>query len=290
MGQLHLTIKSLSARNILFQFQSLLLNISYIFHHYKMGRKSEKTLKKKAEKKQENNRVLAARAAVAAANKLDDPMKELIVFKKFDRNGLKLSISCCKADDLDPETKNFVFDITKANMKDMWDAKAAKDKENGYEKSDWGWDDKAKKDEMYDGMARYLIARTEDGTPVAMTHFRFDMECDDEVLYCYEIQMAEEFRRKGLGKFLMQVLELMAFKTSMMKVMLTCFKDNKPAQDFFRGLKYTVDETSPQESLAETIYDDYHYQILSKMIKRKTSQPSAASSGGGDAHCNGHCC
>ena len=28
----------------------------------------------------------------------------------------------------------------------------------------------------------------------------------------YEIQLSEEVRRKGLGKFLMQILELMAFK------------------------------------------------------------------------------
>ena len=28
----------------------------------------------------------------------------------------------------------------------------------------------------------------------------------------YEIQLCEEVRRKGLGKFLMQILELMAFK------------------------------------------------------------------------------
>jgi len=256
-----------------------------------MGRrKSEKTLKKKAEKKQEDLRLQAARGAVFAANQLEDPMKDLVAFKKFERNGLKLNISCKNADGLDEVTKNFVFDITRTNMKGMWDAKAALDKENGYQTSDWGWDDKAKKDEMYDGMARYLIASDDDGKPVAMTMFRFDMECDDEVLYCYEVQLTEEVRRKGLGKFLMQVLEMMAFKTNMSKVMLTCFKDNKPANAFFKDkCKYTIDETSPEESLAEKIYDDYHYQILSKMMKKK--EPVVALSGGGDAsHVHGRGC
>lgn len=247
-----------------------------------MGRKSEKTLKKKAEKKQEIQRLHVARAAVNQANQLEDPMKDMVLFKKFERNGLNLSISCHRAEQMDLETKNFAFDITRKNMKPMWDQKAAEDESKGYEKSDWGWDDKSKKDEMFDGMARFLIARDAEGKPVAMSHFRFDMECDDEVLYCYEIQLTEEVRRKGLGKFLMQVLELMAFKNNMSKVMLTCFKDNTTAQSFFKDkLKYTVDETSPEESLAEKIYEDYHYQILSKIMKKK--QPAA------HAH-TGHCC
>ena len=29
--------------------------------------------------------------------------------------------------------------------------------------------------------------------------FRFDMDFDDDVLYCYEIQLDESVRRKGLG-------------------------------------------------------------------------------------------
>ena len=30
--------------------------------------------------------------------------------------------------------------------------------------------------------------------------FRFDMDFDDDVLYCYEIQLEPEVRRKGLGQ------------------------------------------------------------------------------------------
>ena len=31
------------------------------------------------------------------------------------------------------------------------------------------------------------------------------MDHDDDVLYCYEIQLEESVRRKGLGKFMMKV-------------------------------------------------------------------------------------
>ena len=33
---------------------------------------------------------------------------------------------------------------------------------------------------------------------------RYDMDHDDDVLYCYEIQLEESVRRKGLGKFMMK--------------------------------------------------------------------------------------
>ena len=62
---------------------------------------------------------------------------------------------------------------------------------------------------MFDDRAWYLFARStalEDaGKLLAFSHFRFDMDYDDEVLYVYEIQLEECAKRKGLGKFMMQV-------------------------------------------------------------------------------------
>ena len=55
---------------------------------------------------------------------------------------------------------------------------------------------------------RCLIARDTSkspSAPAAFVSFRFDMDYDDEVLYVYEVQMEKDFRRKGLGKFMMQV-------------------------------------------------------------------------------------
>ena len=65
------------------------------------------------------------------------------------------------------------------------------------------------RDEMFDDRAWYLIARSvasEDaGKLLGFSHFRFDMDYDDEVLYVYEIQLEDSVKRKGLGKFMMQV-------------------------------------------------------------------------------------
>ena len=52
-----------------------------------------------------------------------------------------------------------------------------------------------------------MATREEDGKMMGFAHFRYDMDFDDEVLYVYEIQLEEEFQRKGLGRFMMQVLK-----------------------------------------------------------------------------------
>ena len=62
---------------------------------------------------------------------------------------------------------------------------------------------------MTDDNVRYLMCYDDNGNMIAMCHFRFDTDEDVEVLYCYEIQLLKAARGKGLGKFLMQTLELM---------------------------------------------------------------------------------
>ena len=78
---------------------------------------------------------------------------------------------------------------------------------------------------------------------MAYSHFRYDMDHDNDVLYCYEIQTEQKMRRKGLGKFMMKVLELLMIKSDLLKIMLTVFKHNESASKFFKDvLKYEIDE------------------------------------------------
>ncbi|XP_042295071.1 N-alpha-acetyltransferase 40 isoform X3 [Sceloporus undulatus] len=150
---------------------------------------------------------------------------------------------------------------------------------NGYEQSEWGWKDREKRDEMADDRAWYLIALEDGSLPVAFSHFRFDVECGDEVLYCYEVQLESNVRRKGLGKFLIQILQLVANGTQMKKVMLTVFKHNHGAYQFFKeALQFEIDDTSP--SMSGCCGDDCSYEILSRRTKFGESQ---------QAHLNSHC-
>ena len=79
-----------------------------------MGRKTEKSLTKKYKlktKKQQMQQMTQYLRShnVNVANRTEDPMKELAVFKKFERNGLSLTVSCQKTHTLDEETTDFIF-------------------------------------------------------------------------------------------------------------------------------------------------------------------------------------
>merc|ERR1711894_456576 len=68
---------------------------------------------------------------------------------------------------------------------------------------------------------------------------------------------------------MMQLLELLAFKMDMRKIMLTCLRNDDLTQNFFKdGLKYGKDKTCPKDS----VYQQYDYEILSKPNKRKLAR------------------
>ena len=232
-----------------------------------MGRKSEKSLARKQMKKEEKVKLEIATEKVDKANAIKNPLDLIPPFRKFERNGLKLDIEFERVTEMSKERIDWVLDLTTRNMQKL------------YEESEWGWKESEKHKEMTEDMALYLIAsEKETGKLVAFSHFRFDIECDDEVVYCYEIQVEDSYRRKGVGKFLLQVLELLAYKTSMIKVMLTTFKSNKNAHNFFiDAMKYEVDETNPVEFLFE---QGKCYEILSKKIKPNPKAVKAVSHSG----------
>lgn len=227
-----------------------------------MGKGKKSGSSKSAEKKKERlemERLMNSRVQlVKAANSVEDPLENLPSFKKYEKNGMNVAISAERLTDLDKDTKDWLMDLITRNMKAL------------YEKSDWGWKTANKEEEMFDDRAWYLLARDmDDGSLLAFSHFRFDMDYDDEVLYVYEIQLEDSIRRKGLGRFMMQVLEIMAFKADMRKIMVTIFKHNPGAQKFFKeALKYEIDETCP----VDDVYEQYDYQILSKFNRRKLAR------------------
>ncbi|KAM6435242.1 N-alpha-acetyltransferase 40 isoform 3-T3 [Liasis olivaceus] len=196
-----------------------------------LQRKSSKGKEKKQKRLEERAAMDAVCAKVEAANKLGDPLEAFPVFKKYDRNGLNVSIECKRVSSLDPATLDWAFELTKTNMQTL------------YEQSEWGWKDREKREEMTDDRAWYLIALEDGSLPVAFSHFRFDVEYGEEVLYC----------------------------TQMKKVMLTVFKHNHGANQFFRdALQFEIDDTSP--SVSGCCGEDCSYEILSRRTKFGESQ------------------
>lgn len=52
-----------------------------------------------------------------------------------------------------------------------------------YETCAWGWNKERKVEEMTDDNAWYLIAKSKSGSLLAFSHFRFDMDFGEPVLY-----------------------------------------------------------------------------------------------------------
>ncbi|NXQ03102.1 NAA40 acetyltransferase, partial [Vidua macroura] len=82
-------------------------------------RKSSKAKEKKQRRLEERAAMAAVCAKVEAANKLQDPLEAFPVFKKYDRNGLNVSIECRRVSGLEPSTLDWAFELTKANMQTL---------------------------------------------------------------------------------------------------------------------------------------------------------------------------
>ncbi|KAK9869308.1 hypothetical protein WA026_003058 [Henosepilachna vigintioctopunctata] len=241
-----------------------------------MGRKTNpKSKEKRLQRKEEQMRISQAMQIVAQANKLEDPLEPFPVFRKFSKNGINAELYVTRAVKLDESIKEWAFSLTKKNM------------QYKYEGCSWGWSDTKKLEELTDEAAWYLIAKSVDnGSLLGFSHFRFDIDEGIEVLYCYELQLETNVQRKSLGKFMMQILELIAFKNNMRKVVLTVLKNNQYSK-FFKAINYELDESSPVDD-----DEDYPYEILSKANKRLASAASPPSpSNGKHQHvrcCSGH--
>ncbi|XP_060536217.1 N-alpha-acetyltransferase 40 [Cylas formicarius] len=252
-----------------------------------MGRKnatsSAKSKEKRMQRKEEQQRISQAMSIIALANQLEDPLADFPVFQNFNKNGISCHLFVKRSSKLSETEKGWIFNLTKKNM------------QLKYEQCSWGWNDKKKMEELYDERAWFLLAANcIDQSYLAFSHFRFDIDMGIEVLYCYELQLETHVQRKGLGKFMMQVLELMAFKNNMKKVVLTVLKNN-PNSKFFKAIGYELDESCPIDDEEET----YPYEILSKLNKRLASALPAVNvrnpnhiydNNQGHSHSNGHCC
>lgn len=152
-----------------------------------------------------------------------------------------------------PELEAWALDLTRRNMRQLYDGTGDKR---------WAWSDSRKRSELFDTDTRFLVARiTDEALPAAFLAFRLLVEGGAEVLYVYELQAEANVRRKGVGRRLMQLAELIARRHLLQAVMLTVLKDNSAAVAFYtQKLGYAPDASSPS-SCGD---DDAPHEILSK--------------------------
>lgn len=106
---------------------------------------------------------------------------------------------------------------------------------------------------------RYILVRhSSNRSLAAFVHFRFDIEDSVEVLYLYEIQLEKNVRGRGLGRYLMSLLETIAFHYNMKRIVLTVLKSEEKVVKFYSSLQYEIESYSPEDAF---------YYILSKNNK-----------------------
>jgi len=203
-----------------------------------------------------------------------DILASLPAFRSFSRNGVDAALTCAKARELPKPLAEELFAVCKRNMEAAYDAA-------------WGWSDGAKRAELTHDAARFILVsekkkKEEEGDSassaaaddknadrnksnldvlaslaadpsdlLAYVHFRFETDegTQKPILYVYEVQLRDDprTRRKGLGRFLMQLLELSARKhgAGLEAITLTVQDSNAAAAALYASLGYVRDECSP---------------------------------------------
>ncbi|KAF9569638.1 acyl-CoA N-acyltransferase [Agrocybe pediades] len=161
--------------------------------------------------------------------------------------------------DLKKTHRDAIWDIFELNMRSL------------YEDSSFGWDPQSKRKELFHALSRYLFVSEGGSTELlAFVHFRFEVEEDENVLYCYDIQIKPSAQGLGLGRRLLDELAKLGSVFRMEKILLTVLKKNTRAIKFYEAVGFSVDPTSPgylesdEELIPENAEADY--EILSKQI------------------------
>jgi len=143
-----------------------------------------------------------------------------------------------------------------------------------YRNSESKWSASRKRKEMRFPDMRYVILVEDQGVGQAeprvagFVSFMITYEDGREVVYCYEIHLAEPYQGKGLGKRLMRVVEEVGRKVGVEKSMLTVFSANRRAIKMYEGLGYAEDAFSPApRQLRNGTVKQASYMILSKDVR-----------------------
>ncbi|KAJ1438637.1 GNAT domain [Sesbania bispinosa] len=206
------------------------------------------------EKRLKRSEVLAKKKAVEelirTANAKRDHLASFPADRHFQINGLSVCLKSGHGNKLSSSVKHYIQGLLKLNMEGPYG-------------SEWPEEEKVKRREMVAPEARYIfvhevsnsnvddtsaICLEDSGPLVGFVQYRFILEEEIPVLYVYELQLEPRVQGKGLGRFLMQLIELMAQKNCMGAVMLTVQKANLLAMNFYTSkLRYIISTMSPSK-------------------------------------------
>lgn len=186
-----------------------------------------------------DNSVLKLRAALFNDQGKDKDVTEGIAksFLSYDRSGVAVDIYFSPK--LSPQEVSWAFDLTRDNMEAI------------YENSGYGWDDDDKERELTEQGARFLLLRERQAKKlVGYIHFRFTVQGEviDQMIgqpcvYILDMHIEEAFQRKGLGRHLLILMELIARREQMSRVSLPVYLHDDKLKNWIneKCKGYTID-------------------------------------------------
>lgn len=138
-----------------------------------------------------------------------------------------------------------------------------------YENSELKWSASKKRKEMKLPDMKYIILTENQGGGGVAGFISFMVTYEDgyEVLYIYEIHFTPERQGQGLGRKMMKIVEVIGQNVGVAKVMLTVFRANYRAVDWYTKLGYQEDEFTPgPRKLRNGTLKEPSYIILSKPL------------------------
>eukprot|EP00803_Ostreobium_quekettii_P004259 evm.model.scf_468.12 EVM.evm.TU.scf_468.12 scf_468:71324-72010(+) len=221
-----------------------------------------KSKQKKEERKRANEAATNMHKEVvqilAAAKQDLNPFDHFLPFQIYERRGLDLKLMHYPSDTLPLSLMAWCVKLCEENMRALYEPV-------------WGWNKDKKSKQLMHPDSRFIVAsrRSEPNEPLAYTNYRYEEEGGCPVLYVYELQVEKSVQRLGVGKFVMQLMELMARRNKMDAIMLTVLNQNTAGAQLYQKLGYVVDESSPSIACP---WEECGYEILRKSLSAKSSQ------------------
>ncbi|XP_073126403.1 uncharacterized protein [Henckelia pumila] len=221
---------------------------------------------RKVKRREVLERKKAIEGIIRAASSLKDHLSYFPQLRHYHKNGLYIHLESGRGNKLSRHAKRYVQDLLKLNMEAPYGP-------------EWPTEEKIKRREMVSQEARYIFvheisnkdfnevsefmgkSRTCNcrGPTIGFVHYRFIMEEEVPVVYVYELQLEPRVQGKGLGKILMQLVELIACENKMGAVVLTVQRTNSLAMNFYLSkLRYSISAISPSKGVRKS------YEILCK--------------------------
>ncbi|KAL3627265.1 hypothetical protein CASFOL_028628 [Castilleja foliolosa] len=233
--------------------------------------------RRKGTRKEVVEKKKAIENAIRAASLVKDHLSNFPHFRHYQRNGLYVHLLPGRGNKLTLSTKQYIQKLLKLNMEAPYGP-------------EWPAEKKVKQREMISDEAHYIfvhkifdenassvVSKLNDeerlcssvGPIVGFVQYRFILEEEVPVVYVYELQLERCVQGKGLGKFLMQLIELIASENRMGAVVLTVQRANLLAMEFYIAkLGYKISAISPSR-VDPLLGSEKGYEILCKTFEHE---------------------